>query len=173
MTHIRGERQSGKTSRLIAKAVANDCDILVPTYMMAQAVAETASHMGLEVSKDQKRNLFKIEHIYIFTPNYHLLSSGLVSLHTGRGILIDEIDIFLKNMIPNLEGYTVTVGEEIELGDRMFPKKPIVNVPENDDPSVYFKCPTCGTVHNRIDIGYPNYCPYCGHELNWKDTNNA
>lgn len=173
MLHIIGGRQTGKTSRLIAHAIANNCDILVPTRIMAQAAAETARRMGLEVSKDPKRNLFKIENIYILTQDYSLLYGETAKIHTERGVLIDEVDIFLNSLVPNLKGYTVTEDEEIALGNRMFLKKPIINVPENDDQDIYFKCPRCGEVHNKIDVGYPNYCPNCGQKLIWKVVDNA
>ena len=47
MLHLFLPRCAGKTSRLIAKAYAEGCDILVATRRMGDCVIDTAKHMGI------------------------------------------------------------------------------------------------------------------------------
>ena len=94
MLHLFLPRCAGKTSRLIAKAYAEGCDILVATRRMGDCVIDTAKHMGIpgKINRDPRRGPPSIGDVRVLIPA-DLRERAGDHRHDSRPILIDDIDL--------------------------------------------------------------------------------
>lgn len=123
MDNFIGGRASGKTSALICRAVSTGCDILAPTYPMAENIAETARVLGLEVSRSNKAInsfwwVFSIaeradaEPIRVLVLRHGYLNG--IRRH-DREVMIDELAIFSQQMLEpyaRIRGFSLSVKSE-------------------------------------------------------------
>lgn len=114
MLHLFLPRRAGKTSRLIAKAYAEGCDILVPSRRMGDCVIDTAKHMGIpgKINRDPRRGPPSIGEVRVLIPADLRYRDG-ANGHDHRPILIDEIDLVLPQLLGGrtCAGYSVTYPE--------------------------------------------------------------
>ena len=111
MFHLFLPRCAGKTSRLIVKAYAEGCDILVATRRMGDCVIDTAKHMGIpgKINRDPRRGPPSIGDVRVLIPADLRYRDG-DHAHDHRPILIDEIDLVLPALLGGrpCAGYSVT-----------------------------------------------------------------
>ena len=114
MLHLFLPRCAGKTSRLIAKAYAEGCDILVATRRMGDCVIDTAKHMGIpgKINRDPRRGPPSIGDVRVLIPAALRERAG-DHRHDSRPILIDDIDLVLPQLLGSrpCAGYSVTYPE--------------------------------------------------------------
>lgn len=110
MLHLFLPRGAGKTSRLIAKACADGCDILVASRRMGDCLIDTAKRMGIpgKINRDPRRGPPSIGDVRILTPADLKYRDG--DPGRRRPILIDELDLVLPALLGGRRcvGYSVT-----------------------------------------------------------------
>lgn len=123
MDNYIGGRGSGKTTALICRAVSAGCDILAPTYPMAESIAATARELGYEVSRrDMVINSFWV--------TFHIAdaasgeASRVLVCRQGRldgirrhdrEIMIDELAAFTQYLLEpyaRIRGFSLSVKPE-------------------------------------------------------------
>ena len=92
MVEIKGIRGSGKTTKLLYLAHGSGAIIVEPNKQMADFAREEAKKL-------------KLDGVAIISM-HELLVPISTSRYDGKKFLIDEIDMFLKNL--NVEGYSKT-----------------------------------------------------------------
>lgn len=111
MLHLFLPRCAGKTSRLIAKACTEGCDILVANRRMGDCLIDTAKHMGIpgKINRDPRRGPPSIGDVRVLIPADLKYRDGDHE-RDGRPILIDEIDLVLPQLLGGrpCAGYSVT-----------------------------------------------------------------
>lgn len=114
MFHLFLPRCAGKTSRLIVKAYAEGCDILVATRRMGDCVIDTAKRMGIpgKINRDPRHGPPSIGDVRVLIPADLRYRDG-DHAHDHRPILIDEIDLVLPALLGGrpCAGYSVTYPE--------------------------------------------------------------
>lgn len=109
MLHVFLPRGAGKTTRLLTKAVADGCDILVANRCQADCVLVTAEERGIpgEIIR-YYRGPSSIGDVRIFTPEDLKYRDG--DPGRWRPILIDELDLVLPMLLGGrlCAGYSVT-----------------------------------------------------------------
>lgn len=110
MMHLFLPRGAGKTSRLLAKACSDGCDILVATRRMGDSLIDTAKLMGIpgKINRDPRRGPPSIGDVRVLIPADLRYRDG--DRHEKRPILIDELDLVLPALLGGrlCAGYSVT-----------------------------------------------------------------
>lgn len=111
MLHVFLPRGAGKTSRLLAKACADGCDILVANRRMGDCLIDTARHMGIpgKINRDPRRGPPSIGDVRVLIPADLRYRDG-DRRHENRPILIDELDLVLPALLGGrlCAGYSVS-----------------------------------------------------------------
>ena len=111
MLHLFLPRCAGKTSRLIAKACAEGCDILVANRRMGDCLIDTAKHMGVagRINRDPRHGPPSIGDVRVLIPADLKYRDGDHG-RDRRPILIDDLDLVLPQLLGGrpCAGYSVT-----------------------------------------------------------------
>lgn len=106
-----GERQSGKTTKLIKRSAAEGSYILVATKCQAGEISKQAREMGFDTPYPVTvEDYFK----------YKFRGSDI----TRKGILIDEVDLVLQYIFAGIPIREITLTDRGNIGSIFIPKEP-------------------------------------------------
>lgn len=102
-------RGSGKSTRLLKKAIAEGCDIATFNSRAVKTFADIALSLGLDSTWDDRHRV----HVgnVLVAPITHFAQKDILARH--RPVLVDEIGLSMSTLLGSirLSGYTESVEE--------------------------------------------------------------